>query len=115
MKQILGILLFTLSLVSISAADGLSGAERSSFVKAGYESCMKSQTADPVNASLPVGKIGQYCKCFANRLADSTPPNDLKDLNSQTVQDPASIIIKIKPLVKAIGEYCAADTLTLIA
>jgi hypothetical protein len=56
MKQILGILLFTLSLVSISAADGLSGAERSSFVKAGYESCMKSQTADPVNASLPVGK-----------------------------------------------------------
>src|SRR5258705_10060997 len=101
LKHILGIIFFTLSLVCISAAEGLSGAERNSFVKAGYESCTKSQTANPVNASLSVEKLGQYCTCFANRFADNTPPNDLKVLNAQTVRDPAAIVIKIKPLVKA--------------
>src|SRR5258708_957066 len=107
LKQIIGILLFTLSLVGMCAAEGLFGAERTSFVKAGNESCMKSQTADPANSSLPAEKLRQYCTCFANRLADNTPPSELKDLNAQTLGDPAATVIKLKPLVKAIGDYCA--------
>jgi len=107
LKQIIGILLFTLSPVSTCAAEGLFGAERNSFVKAGYESCMKSGAADPATSSLPTGIFEKYCVCVANRLADNTPPSEAKDLNAQTLRDPAAMVIKLQPLVKAIGEHCA--------
>lgn len=108
LKQIiLGIVLFTLWLVGMCAAEGLSGVERNSFVKAGYESCMKSRTADPANPFMSVEKFGQYCMCVANRLADNTPPIELKGLNAQTLRDPADMVIKLQPLVKTIGDYCA--------
>jgi hypothetical protein len=109
LKQIiLGIiLLFTFSPVGMCAAEGLLGVERDGFVKAAYGTCMKSRADDPANPFLTVEKFGQYCLCVANRLADNTPPNELKGLNAQTLQDPASMVIKLQPLVKAIGDHCA--------
>jgi hypothetical protein len=107
LKQIIPGVLLLLLPVGTCAAEGLFGVERNGFVKASYESCMKSQTADPANSSLPVEKLDQYCTCFANRLADNTQPNELKDLNAQTLRDPAAMVIKLKPLVKVIGDHCA--------
>src|SRR5438552_13169209 len=95
-------------LASLCSAEGLTGIVRDSFVKASYETCMKGWAASPDSASLPADLGGKFCMCSANRHADKTAPGDLKALNEQTLRDPASMIIKLQPLVKEISDYCVA-------
>jgi hypothetical protein len=104
LTAVLAVLISTLSLLPVCAAEGLTGAERNGFVKGSYETCMKSWAANPDSSSLPADMGGKICTCSANRLADKT--SDLKKLNDQTVKDPAVRVIKLQPLVKEITDYC---------
>lgn len=97
--------------VTMCAAEGLIGAERTSFVKASYENCMKSWAANPHSSSVPAGIGQKFCICSANRHADKTSSTDLKTLNAQTVQDPAAMIIKLQPMMKEITDYCVERVL----
>jgi hypothetical protein len=103
---ILAVSISTFSLVPVCAAEGLNGAQRTSFVKGSYESCMKSWAANPDSSSLPADIGGKFCTCSANRHADKTSPSDLKSLNEQTIRDPAAMVIKLQPLMKEISDYC---------
>ncbi|KGT79636.1 hypothetical protein MA20_12395 [Bradyrhizobium japonicum] len=103
------ILMASILAVSISTpslAQGLVGAERNSFIKASYESCMKGWAANPDSSRLPTDMGGKVCTCSANRLADKTPPSDLKSLNERTVKNPAATVTQLQPLVNEITDYC---------
>jgi hypothetical protein len=92
--------------ISVCAAEGLIGGERTSFVKGSYENCLKSWVANPDSSSMPADIGRQFCTCSANRHADKTSPADLKGLNAETLRDPAAMIIKLQPLLKEITDYC---------
>lgn len=102
------ILIASILAVSISTpslAQGLVGAERNSFIKASYESCMNSWAANPDSSRLPAdGREGLYLLREPN--ADKTPPSDLKSLNERTVQNPAAMVTQLQPLVNEITDYC---------
>jgi hypothetical protein len=54
--------------------------------------------------------------CSANRHADKTAPSDLKNLNDQTVQNPAAMIIKLQPLVATArgGQWTAVQISSIL-
>ena|SRR5260370_1278629 len=105
-RLIFSVLCFTLALDNPGGADGLTGPTRNSFVEASFKSCFKSQTSNPLNTSLKADAISQYCLCFSNRLADSTSPDELKELDELTLREPSAVAAKMHPLIKSIGDYC---------
>jgi hypothetical protein len=105
--RILAVSISTSLLVPMCAAEGLVGAQRNSFVKGNYESCMQNWAANPDSASLPADMGGKFCMCSANRLADKTPAGDLNRLNERMVQSPGAAIADLQSIVKEITDYCA--------
>jgi len=110
--RFLAISISMFSVMPMCAAEGLIGAERASFVKGSYESCLKSWSANPDSSSMPADIGRKFCRCSANRHADKTSPSDLKSLNEQTVRDPAAMVIKLQPLMKEISDFCVERVLS---
>jgi hypothetical protein len=83
---------------SITADDGerLTGNERSDFVIGVSNSCVLSKDRNPVAALMPAKVLEQYCRCYAEGLADDATK---KQLREDSVAD---------PVVRSIGHRCAA-------
>src|SRR3954453_18801445 len=103
--RILVVSIFAL-LAQLCSAAGLVGVERNSFVSANYESCLVRWAANPASSSLSTDLGAKFCRCSANRHADKTSHTDLKRLNELMVRRPAAMVAKLRPVLKAISDYC---------
>jgi hypothetical protein len=108
MRLMLAILLSSAS-VATCAAQGLPEPRRTSFVDAGYKSCLKSQTENPLNKSLSSPILAQFCVCFANKLADSTSPAEIAELDDLSLRDPIAVAVRQGPLLKSLAEKCKQE------
>lgn len=112
MKLMLVMLLSGAS-IATCAAQGLPEPRRSSFVDVAFKSCFKSQTENPdnqrANQGINSATIAQYCACFANKLADSTSPDEIAELDRLSLRSPAAVAARQGPLIKALGEKCGEE------
>lgn len=95
--------------IATCAAQGLPEPRRSSFVDVAYKSCFKSQTENPVNKGISSAMLSQFCFCFANKLADSTSPAEIAELDSLSLRDPAAVAVRQGPLLKSLGDKCGQE------
>jgi hypothetical protein len=65
----------------------LTGTDRSSFVEGAINGCMRPKNTDPLTAAVPMDLFAEYCRCYANGVADRVSINDLK-ANNRAVTDP---------------------------
>jgi predicted GTPase len=73
------------------------------------KSCFKSQSENPVNQGLSSAILGQYCVCFANKLADSTSPAEIAELDKLSLRDPVAVAARQGALIKSLGEKCGEE------
>lgn len=106
------ILVLTLPIAALAACgqgggSGLSGPNRDAFIQSSTASCKQAATANPQNASLGADKIGQYCTCYSEKMADSISMAELEDLNKGLATDPAGAQAKLQPRIDAATKSCA--------
>lgn len=108
MKLMLSILLCGAS-IATCAAEGLPEPRRTSFVDAAYKSCFKSQTENPENKGTSSAMLSRFCVCFANKLADSTSPAEIAELDSLSLRDPTALAARQGTLIKSLGDKCGQE------
>ena len=87
----------------LGLAGGLTGTVRERFIAGVLGTCLGAQTKNL--AALPAAAVGEFCRCYANGLADRLTIEELKaqDAMSQDQQKAA-----MRPLVEAVGRPCLA-------
>jgi hypothetical protein len=63
---------------SVYWAQYLTGKDRSDFVVGAVNSCVGSKDIHPLTSRLPMSFVEQYCRCYANGLADHVSIRDLE-------------------------------------
>jgi len=84
-----------LSAIGDGQAQYLSGADRASFVAGAANSCMRGYGSGDTSV-IPRPLFEQYCRCYANGLADRASMDDLKANNPAVM----------RPIIKAEGTRC---------
>jgi hypothetical protein len=81
----------------------LTGTARSSLVAGAINGCLREQQRDPL--PLPANTISEYCRCYANGVADRLSIDELKaqQAMSRKEQDAAML-----PVVQAAARACYA-------
>ena len=74
----------------------MTGTDRSSFVERTVNGCMRIKGTDPLIAAMPTSIYAQYCRCYANGLADGASMSDLQ------AGDPAVM----RPIIQAAAKPC---------
>lgn len=77
---------------------GLTGKERSYFVEAGIDTCVKQAAQGFTTES-----ISQYCRCFSNGLADRLSKNEVKSMDKMTQ---AEMVAAVQPKSDAVAATC---------
>jgi hypothetical protein len=85
---------------------GLVGPARSSFVKGVADSCLREQNRKPLPIS--ASSVAQYCKCYANGLADRL---SVSQLNAQEKMGERERGAAMKPIVESAAKPCVAAAL----
>jgi hypothetical protein len=81
-------------------AQHLTGADRASFVVGVANACLRKYDADKkVNPAIPRPLVEQYCRCYANGLADRASKSELKS-EDPTIMD---------PIIQAARKPCYAE------
>ena len=65
------------------ADEGLKGDLRIAFVDASLRSCLKTQIDEPVNQTVPVFALIDYCKCYSSGLADKFSNDEVARLEAE--------------------------------
>ena len=77
-------------------AQYLTGTNRSDFVAGTVNGCMLRKDTDPLTAAMPSAVHSEYCRCYANGLADRASMSELK------AGDPAVM----RPIIQAVDKPC---------
>jgi hypothetical protein len=85
---------------------GLTGVERSSFVEGATNNCLREQQRNPL--PLSPSAISQYCKCYANGVADRLSVNQIK---AQEAMGPTEQAAAMRPLIEAAARPCTTAAL----
>jgi len=82
---------------------GLTGTARSAFIEEAIRTCLKKQKGDPINKGILESILSQYCKCYANGMADRISINELKSLSAVR---PAEAVVAMQPKIEAAAKPC---------
>ena len=76
------------------------GGARDSFVRGGFDSCVKLQTNAPENHAISPEKIASFCMCYARAIANSINGEEYEAMTPVMVGKsktlPASFLSKVK-------------------
>jgi hypothetical protein len=78
--------------------EGLTGRARSGFVEGSIDACVKQS-----DKSLSPEIISQYCRCYANDIADRLSNNDVKSLGNMKQ---AEALAAMQPKIDAAADAC---------
>jgi hypothetical protein len=98
-------LLMTQHAGQYALGQGLTGEHRTTFVANSIRGCFDKQRADPLNESLPDIFIRDYCRCFANSMADT-----FSDDQFILVLRGGSIPPRMQEQINILGNACIAST-----
>lgn len=85
---------------------GLSGQTRASFVQSAIASCVRNQIADPENKGIAGPVIDDYCKCYANGMADRITLEEIKRLDADRSHDMKT---RMASAIATASEPCLAE------
>jgi hypothetical protein len=81
----------------------LEASARSKFVDSTAQACLQAQNSDPSSKAFSPVVIDQYCRCYANGMADRLSDDDLKGL---AAMERSARISKMQPIVEAASAPC---------
>jgi hypothetical protein len=76
---------------------------RSRFVESTAQACLQAQNSDPASKAFSPEVIDQYCRCYANGMADRLSDDDLKAL---ATMERSARVSKVQPIVEAASAPC---------
>lgn len=82
---------------------GLDAAARAGFVDSTAKACLLAQISDPASKAFSQAVIDQYCRCYANGMADRLTDADLEGLKAMEKSTRAA---KMQPIVEAASAPC---------
>lgn len=84
-----------------SEQESLTGQIRTTFVEAAMRSCVKSQIDAP---GVSVSVLFEYCKCYANGMADKMSNDEVKSL--EAIGDEKKYAEALHTRAEATGKLC---------
>ncbi len=94
-KWVVGLALCTLTSINEGMAQYLTGVDRASFIAGTVNGCMRGYGTEGTD-QMPRPLFEQYCRCYADGLADRLSMKELRDENPAIV----------KPVIQAEGRRC---------
>src|SRR5215813_1198207 len=83
---------------------GLTGNNRAGFVDSAVAACQNAQLAAPENKDTQFKDIVDYCRCYANSMADRMSVNDVK--SAAEYEAPANLPERFQVTINAASDYC---------
>jgi hypothetical protein len=93
--------------VARDSQPGLTGKERTEFVEASTKTCLAASEKNPENKDVSKETMMQYCRCFANGMADALSLKEIREAGSQKAQDSAALKANIQARFKDLIECCS--------
>jgi hypothetical protein len=82
---------------------GIDASARARFVESTAQACLQAQNSDPASKAFSPEVIDQYCRCYANGMADRLSDDDLKAL---ATMERSARVSKVQPIVEAASAPC---------
>ena len=84
----------------------LTGEVRANFVESAINNCLDQRDTGPDPKAVPASVFLQYCRCFADRMADHFSIDDVKTLEAMDPKDgpPAAVLATMETVAKSCME-----------
>jgi len=87
---------------------GLTGNNRAGFVDSAVAACQNAQLAAPENKDTQFKDIVDYCRCYADSMADHISVNDVK--SAAEYETPENLPERFQVIINAASDYCIDKT-----